>query len=114
MPQLVPFYYINQVIFAFILIMIIIYVCWQFILPRFVRLFKTRIFLSKKINNFNIPTKEVIFLLFYPIFVLFIGPTFQIHFHVLALLNTKIHSYFYFLFICLISCSIVYIFFIVG
>ena len=47
MPQLVPFYFINQVTFAFILLVIMIYVFSKYILPRFVRLFATRIFISK-------------------------------------------------------------------
>jgi len=47
MPQLVPFYFINQIIFTFIIIVIMIYVFSKNILPRFVRLFLTRIFISK-------------------------------------------------------------------
>ena len=47
MPQLVPFYFINQVTFAFILLVIMIYVFSKYILPRFVRLFLTRVFISK-------------------------------------------------------------------
>jgi len=47
MPQLVPFYFVNQVTFAFILLVIMIYVFSKYILPRFVRLFTTRIFISK-------------------------------------------------------------------
>jgi F-type H+-transporting ATPase subunit 8 len=47
MPQLVPFYFINQVTFAFILLVIMIYVFSKYILPRFVRLFISRIFISK-------------------------------------------------------------------
>lgn len=47
MPQLVPFYFINQVIFAFTLLTIIIYVFSKYVLPRFVRLFLTRVFISK-------------------------------------------------------------------
>jgi len=47
MPQLVPFYFINQVTFAFILLVVLIYVFSKYILPRFVRLFITRIFISK-------------------------------------------------------------------
>nr|YP_009642648.1 ATP synthase F0 subunit 8 [Phlyctis petraea]QCI56399.1 ATP synthase F0 subunit 8 [Phlyctis petraea] len=47
MPQLVPFYYINQVTFAFALLIIMIYVFSKYILPRFVRLFLTRVFISK-------------------------------------------------------------------
>ncbi len=47
MPQLVPFYFVNQVTFAFISLVIMIYVFSKYILPRFVRLFTTRIFISK-------------------------------------------------------------------
>jgi F-type H+-transporting ATPase subunit 8 len=47
MPQLVPFYFVNQVTFAFILLPVMIYVFSKYILPRFVRLFITRIFISK-------------------------------------------------------------------
>ena len=47
MPQLVPFYFINQVTFAFILLVIMIYVFSKYILSRFVRLFVSRVFISK-------------------------------------------------------------------
>ena len=47
MPQLVPFYFINQVTFAFILLVVMIYVFSKYVLPRFVRLFTSRIFISK-------------------------------------------------------------------
>jgi len=47
MPQLVPFYFINQVTFAFILLIVMIYVFSKYILPRFVRLFMSRMFISK-------------------------------------------------------------------
>lgn len=47
MPQLTPFYFINQVTFAFALLVIMIYVFSKFVLPRFVRLNTTRIFISK-------------------------------------------------------------------
>lgn len=47
MPQLVPFYFMNQVIFAFVSLVIILYVLSKYILPRFVRLFITRMFISK-------------------------------------------------------------------
>ena len=39
MPQLVPFYFMNEVIFTFVLIVIILYILSKYILPRFVRLF---------------------------------------------------------------------------
>jgi len=41
MPQLVPFYFINEVTFAFAIIAFLIYVFSKYILPRFVRLFST-------------------------------------------------------------------------
>ncbi|RYX78029.1 hypothetical protein EON69_00770 [bacterium] len=47
MPQLVPFYFINQVTFAFAIIALLIFVFSKYILPRFVRLFTTRVFISK-------------------------------------------------------------------
>nr|QCW06956.1 ATP synthase F0 subunit 8 [Drechslerella brochopaga] len=46
MPQLVPFYFINQVTFVFIILMILIYVFSKFILPHIVRTFITRIYLN--------------------------------------------------------------------
>ncbi len=47
MPQLVPFFFINQITFAFAIIAGLIYVFSKYILPRFVRLFTTRVFISK-------------------------------------------------------------------
>lgn len=47
MPQLVPFYFVNQVTFAAFLLLIVIYVFSKYILPRFVRLFLARTFISK-------------------------------------------------------------------
>ena len=47
MPQLVPFYFINQVTFAFILLIIMIYVFSKYFLSRFVRLFLSRVFITK-------------------------------------------------------------------
>jgi len=47
MPQLVPFYFINEITFAFILLVVMIYIFSKYILPRFVRLFISRMFISK-------------------------------------------------------------------
>lgn len=47
MPQLVPFYFMNQIIFAFLILVLMIYIFSKNILPRFVRLFLTRVFISK-------------------------------------------------------------------
>lgn len=46
MPQLVPFYFFNQITFAFILLIAMIYVFSKYILARFVRLFTTRGFID--------------------------------------------------------------------
>nr|YP_009681557.1 ATP Synthase Subunit 8 [Pseudocercospora fijiensis]QDO71978.1 ATP Synthase Subunit 8 [Pseudocercospora fijiensis] len=47
MPQLIPFFFINQVIFSLIIFVILIYVFSKYILPRFLSLFATRVFISK-------------------------------------------------------------------
>jgi len=47
MPQLVPFYFINEVTFAFAILVTLIYIFSKYVLPRFVRLFTTRLFISK-------------------------------------------------------------------
>jgi F-type H+-transporting ATPase subunit 8 len=47
MPQLVPFYFVNQVVFAFIVLTVLIYAFSKYILPRFVRLFISRIYINK-------------------------------------------------------------------
>ena len=48
MPQVVPFFFVNQIVFNFLFIIILIYIFTKYILPKFVRLFKTRL----HINNF--------------------------------------------------------------
>ena len=45
MPQLIPFFFLNQAIFNFLLLTIIIYIFSKSILARFVRLFKTNSFI---------------------------------------------------------------------
>ena len=39
MPQLIPFYFVNEVTFTFAVIAISVYMLSKYILPRFVRLF---------------------------------------------------------------------------
>jgi len=46
MPQLVPFYYMNEVFFTFTLIVGILYVLSNYVLPRIVRLFISRMFIK--------------------------------------------------------------------
>jgi len=44
MPQLVPFYFMNEVVFAFAIIVIIHYILSKYILPRIINLFLSRLF----------------------------------------------------------------------
>lgn len=53
MPQLVPFYFINEVVFAFSILTIIVYISSKYILPRIVNLFMSRIYISKLYNKNN-------------------------------------------------------------
>lgn len=45
MPQLVPFYFVNEITFTFAIIVLTIYILSKYILPRFVRLFLSRSFI---------------------------------------------------------------------
>ena len=47
MPQLVPFFFINQVVFTLSTLVILIYIFSKYILPSIVRLFTTRNFINK-------------------------------------------------------------------
>ena len=47
MPQLTPFYYMNEIVFAFSIIVILLYILSKYILPRIVRLFLSRMFINK-------------------------------------------------------------------
>ena len=47
MPQLVPFYFINQVTFAFIILIFMIYIISKYVLPRITAVFTARIFLQQ-------------------------------------------------------------------
>lgn len=47
MPQLVPFYFINQVTFGFATLLIMLYLFSKYILPKFLELFLVRLFITK-------------------------------------------------------------------
>jgi len=47
MPQLVPFYFVNETITAWILLPISIYVLGKYVLPQNVRRMAARFFISK-------------------------------------------------------------------
>ena len=47
MPQLRPFYFVNQFVFAMAALFTITYVMSVYILPYFVQLFVTRVYITK-------------------------------------------------------------------
>jgi F-type H+-transporting ATPase subunit 8 len=47
MPQLVPFYFLNQVTFGFALLLVMLYLFSKYILPKYLELFLTRTFITK-------------------------------------------------------------------
>ncbi|KAL5428404.1 hypothetical protein PMIN06_006335 [Paraphaeosphaeria minitans] len=47
MPQLIPFFFVNETTMAFVLLPTLIYVLSKYILPQRVRLFAARLFISK-------------------------------------------------------------------
>jgi len=47
MPQLVPFYFVNEVTFTFIFLISLVYLFSKYILPNMVRVFTTRTFITK-------------------------------------------------------------------
>ncbi len=51
MPQLVPFFFVNETIFSFTFIVLNIYIFSKYILPRFLRLFISRNYVSSLFNK---------------------------------------------------------------
>jgi F-type H+-transporting ATPase subunit 8 len=47
MPHLGPFYYTPEVMFAFAVLVLILYISSKYILPRIMRLFLSRTFINK-------------------------------------------------------------------
>lgn len=47
MPQLLPFYFVNQIRFALIGLFIVTYVMSAYILPYFVQLLVSRVYITK-------------------------------------------------------------------
>jgi F-type H+-transporting ATPase subunit 8 len=47
MPQLVPFFFVNQVVFTFLILIILIYSFSKYILPKYVRIFISRVGIKK-------------------------------------------------------------------
>ena len=51
MPQLIPFYFLNQLFFSFISLFVIVYILSKYILPLFAYKPVIRIFILKLNNN---------------------------------------------------------------
>lgn len=47
MPQLVPFYFLNQLTYGFALLIILLIIFAQYFLPKIVRLYISRLFITK-------------------------------------------------------------------
>ena len=51
MPQLIPFFFINQISFSFLTLLILIYVFTKFILPSFTYQQVVRLYITKLSNK---------------------------------------------------------------
>ena len=51
MPQLIPFYFVNQLVFSFLTLFALIYIFSKYILPLFTFQQVTRTYITKLINN---------------------------------------------------------------
>lgn len=47
MPQLTPFYFVNQVSLVFLLVLVSLYIVSKYIIPRWLALFTTRLSVTK-------------------------------------------------------------------
>jgi len=47
MPQLLPFFFVNQISFAFVGLFVMIYIMSRYVLPAFLELFVTRMYITK-------------------------------------------------------------------
>ncbi|CAO1638550.1 unnamed protein product (mitochondrion) [Parajaminaea phylloscopi] len=47
MPQSLPFYFVNQASFTFLGLFLVIYIMSRFILPAFLELFVTRMYITR-------------------------------------------------------------------
>jgi len=47
MPQLLPYYFVNQISFAFLGLFFVTYIISVYILPKFVQLLVSRVYITK-------------------------------------------------------------------
>ena len=57
MPQLIPFTFLNQIIFSFTVLLILVYILSKYILPLFTFLQLIRIYITK-LSNKNLIKKK--------------------------------------------------------
>lgn len=51
MPQLIPYYFLNQITFAFAVLLILVYILSKYVLPLFTLLQVVRIYITKLSNK---------------------------------------------------------------
>lgn len=51
MPQLVPFYFVNQLLFSFVVLFVLIYIFSKYILPLFTYQQVIRMYITKLTNK---------------------------------------------------------------
>ena len=55
MPQLLPFYFVNQLSFSFLSLLALIYIIYKYILPSFTYVQVVRMYITKLSNNSKNP-----------------------------------------------------------
>jgi len=51
MPQLVPFYFVNEILFSFSILGILLYILSKYILPRILNLIYSRTYISNMLKT---------------------------------------------------------------
>ena len=51
MPQLIPYFFLNQIIFAFVVLLVLVYIFSKYILPLFTLQQVARIYIRKLSNK---------------------------------------------------------------
>ena len=67
MPQLIPFYFINQLSFSFLSLLALIYIISKYILPLFTYQQVIRMYITKLSNKSNTPYYIIIVIFIYTI-----------------------------------------------
>ena len=67
MPQLIPFYFINQLSFSFLSLLALVYITSKYILPLFTYQQVIRMYITKLSNKSNTPYYIIIVIFIYTI-----------------------------------------------